>query len=96
MKISSWLVLSQRRDEWMEHRELLGQWNTLCDTMMVDKCHYVCVCAQLYLTLSESMDCSPPGSSVHGIAEARILEWFAFPFPGDFPNSEIEPGSPAS
>ena len=28
-------------------------------------------------TLSESMDCSPPGSSVHGILQARILEWIA-------------------
>ena len=26
------------------------------------------------------MDCSPPGSSVHGILQARILQWVAFPF----------------
>ena len=26
------------------------------------------------------MDCSPPGSSIHGILQARILEWVAFPF----------------
>ena len=32
------------------------------------------------LTLCNSMDCSPPGSSVHGILQARILEWVAFPF----------------
>ena len=31
--------------------------------------------AQLYLTLCDPMDCSPPGSSVHGILQARILEW---------------------
>ena len=31
-------------------------------------------------TLGYSMDCSPPGSSVHGILRARILEWVAFPF----------------
>ena len=30
-----------------------------------------------YPTLCDSMDCSPPGSSVHGIFQARILEWFA-------------------
>jgi len=29
------------------------------------------------------MDCSPPGSSVHGILQARTLERFAFPSPGD-------------
>ena len=32
------------------------------------------------LTLCDSMDCSPPGSSVHGILQARTLEWFATPF----------------
>ena len=40
----------------------------------------VCVCSQLLqscLTLCEPMDCSPPGSSVHGILQARILEWIA-------------------
>ena len=36
---------------------------------------HVCVCAQLCLTLCDRMDCSPPGSSVHGIPQARILEW---------------------
>ena len=30
-------------------------------------------------TLCDSMDCSPPGSSVHGILQARILEWVAMP-----------------
>ena len=40
------------------------------------------------------MDCSPPGSSVHGIRQARILEWLAFHFPGSLPDPRIEPGSP--
>ena len=31
-------------------------------------------------TLCSTMDCSPPGSSVHGILQARILEWVAIPF----------------
>ena len=41
---------------------------------------YVYMCAksfQLCPTLYDSMDCSPPGSSVHGILQARILEWAA-------------------
>ena len=38
---------------------------------------YLCMCAQLYLTLCEPMDCGPPGSFVHGIPQARILEWVA-------------------
>ena len=33
-----------------------------------------------WLTLYNPMDCSPPGSSVHGIFQARILEWVAFSF----------------
>ena len=33
--------------------------------------------AQLYLTLCNLMDCSPPGSSDHGIFQARVLEWGA-------------------
>ena len=35
------------------------------------------------------------GSSVHGILQARILEWLPFPPPGDLPNPGIELGSPA-
>ena len=36
--------------------------------------------AQLGPTLCDPMDCSPPGSSVHGILQARILEWVAISF----------------
>ena len=38
---------------------------------------YVMVCAQSCLTLCNTLDCSPPGSSVHGILPTRILEWVA-------------------
>ena len=34
---------------------------------------------QLYLTLCNPMDCSPPGSFVHGIFPARLLQWVAIP-----------------
>ena len=36
--------------------------------------------SQLYPTLCDPMDCSPPGSSVRGILQAKILEWVAMPF----------------
>ena len=36
-----------------------------------------CLFAKLHLTLWDPMDCSPPGSSVHGILQARALEWVA-------------------
>ena len=50
---------------------------------------------QSCLTLCNPMDCSPPGSSVHGILQARIQEWVPFPAPGDLPNRGIKPIAPA-
>ena len=52
-------------------------------------CHFLLQCmkvknesevAQWCLTLSDPMDCSPPGSSIHGIFQARVLEWGAIAF----------------
>ena len=40
-------------------------------------------------------DCSPPGSSLRGLLQARILEWLAFPPPGSLPDPGIEPASAA-
>ena len=61
-------------------------------------CHLV---SHLCLTLCDPMDYSTPGSSVHGISQARILEYSdqsrilkPFPSPGDLPNPGIEPTSP--
>ena len=54
-------------------------------------CHFLLQCmkvksesevAQSCLTLSDPMDCSPPGSSVHGIFQARALEWVAIGYLG--------------
>ena len=42
----------------------------------------VVLVAQSCLTLCDPKDCSPPGSSLHGILQARILEWVAIPFSG--------------
>ena len=39
-----------------------------------------CLIAKSFQTLCNPIDCSPPGSSVHGISQARILEWVAIPF----------------
>ena len=49
---------------------------------------------QSCLTLRNPMDCIPPGFSVCGISQARILEWLPFPSPEDFPDPGIEPWSP--
>ena len=40
--------------------------------------------AQLYPALSDPMDCSLPGSSIHGIFQARVLEWGAIAFSSSF------------
>ena len=44
--------------------------------------------------LCDPMECSPPGFSVHGILQARVLEWVDIS-PGDLPNPGIKPESPA-
>ena len=55
--------------------------------------------AHLCLTLCDPLDCSPPGFSVHGISQARILKlpeyWVAISFSEDLPNPGIEPRCPA-
>ena len=44
---------------------------------------------------SDPMDWDPPGSSVRGILQARILEWVAVPVSKHLPDPGIKPGSPA-
>ena len=53
--------------QWRETQHYLSQQSLMCSV------------AQLCLTLWDPMVCSPPGSSVHGILQAGILEWVAFP-----------------
>ena len=48
---------------------------------------------QLCLTLCDPKDCSPPGSALHGLLLARILERVTISSPGDLPDSRIEPVS---
>ena len=48
-----------------------------CSRKQYSVCVCVCVCAQSCPTLCNTLDCSPPGSSVHGFLQARILEWVA-------------------
>ena len=49
---------------------------------------------QLCPTVWDPMDCSLPGSSVHGIFQARVLEWVAISFSRNLPNPGIEPVTP--
>jgi len=54
-----------------------------------------CLVAELCPLFSDSMDCSLPGSSVHGIPWKRILKRLPFPPSGNLPNPGIELTSPA-
>jgi len=64
-------------------------------------CHFLLQCmkvksesevAQSCLTLSDPMDCSPPGSSIHGIFQARVLEWSAVAKRWTRQKPQISPG----
>ena len=61
---------------------LLLHWFYKCQVKLVGVC--VCVCVHMHAqscpTLCNPMDCSPPGASVHGILQARILEHIAISF----------------
>ena len=74
----------------LQPARLLRPWDSPGKTTGVG-CHFLLQCmkvesesegevAQLCLTLSNPMDCSLPGSSVHGIFQARVLEWGAIAF----------------
>ena len=54
-----------------------------CFSYSHSKVACVCICAQLCLTLCDSMNCSPSGASVHGISQARILKWVAISISGE-------------
>ena len=63
-------------------------------------CHFLLQCinaksesesAQLCLTLSDPMDCSLPGSSIHGIFQARVLEWVAICLPTNSRQVHLNP-----
>ena len=56
---------------------LRGYWGPEIGPTVSDACVSVCACTHTCPTLCNPIDDSPPGSSVHGIFQARILEWVA-------------------
>ena len=67
----------------------------LCSLLLVGFCLLFCLVAKSCLTIFDPMDCSPPGSTIHGIPQARILEQVAISSSRDRPDSGSEPMSPA-
>ena len=79
-----WVTPLEKNKVKQRHSELYSiVGNNLCGKRIwkrIDMCWFVCVHAQSCLTLCDTMDCSLPGSSVHGVSQARILEWAAIFF----------------
>ena len=66
-----------------------------CSSCYSHKHDWFCLVHSSCLTLYDHMDCSLPGSTVHGISQARILEWVVISFSRDLPDPGIELMSPA-
>ena len=80
---------------WMNEWKRRGQRpldRTHMDTSPYGKCpRCCCLVAKSCPTVCDPMDCNPPGSSVHGISQARILECCHFLLQGIFPTQELNP-----
>ena len=81
---------------WIQTWTSGSSWFTYCWSLAwrIFKHHFASVwseVAQLCPTICNPMDCSLPGSSVHGIFQARVLEWVAISF---FPAQGLNPGLP--
>ena len=73
-------------------------WWILVHSVVLYKCVHcdvLCLVTRACLSLCNSMDCSSPGSSVHGLLQARTLEWVATVSSRDLPKTVIKPRSPA-
>ena len=70
------IILDSKHGWSLPQRETLSQSSEAAYTQRA----YMCVRAQACRTLCNSVDCSPLGSSVHEISQARILEWVAMSF----------------
>ena len=78
----------------IKHALHLKRQSAIFSELFFNRCYYtisVCVIAQSCSPLCGPMNYSPPGSSVPGIFQARILEWVAFPTPGDLTDPGLKP-----
>ena len=71
---------NQENTEYKDYEIIKGyqyaKYNEIQHYMIYIACYYCCLFAKLSLTLCDPMDCNPPGSSLHGISQAR-MEWVA-------------------
>ena len=80
-----WEVKPKSKKKQKRKKERLRQYNYIFNPLKI-----VVLVSQLCPTLCNTVDCSPTGSSVDGILQARVLEWVS---PGDLPDPGIEPRS---
>ena len=80
-----WKVKPKSKKTKKRKKEKLRQYNYIFNRLKV-----VALVTQLCLTLCNPVDWSPPGSSVDGILQARVLEWVS---PGNLPDPGIKPRS---
>ena len=66
-----------------------------CTRLFLHTCYYCCIAVKSCPPLLRSHGCSPPGSSVHRISQAIILQWVAVFFSKDLSHPGIEFASPA-
>ena len=89
------------RDTWTVHSEVNGAGQKcgvetfIRETVWAGSVRPLVVQSWSRVWLCDPMDCSPPGSSAHGIFQARILEWVAMPSSRGLPDPGIKPASPA-
>ena len=74
---------------------LIYQENLYCQAGACGSYYYCCLVTKSCLTLCDPMDCRPPGSSVRGISQARMLDSVAISFFTNLPDPEIKPPSSA-
>ena len=86
-----------RNSWWQKRKEPEGPGHFSWTQLLFCVCVCVCVCVLSHFNhiwlFATPMDCSLPGSSVHGILQARILEWVAISSSRDLPDPGVEPTS---
>ena len=99
-RILEWVAISSSRgSSWPKDRthvcvSYIGRQILLPMSHLGNPTILLCLVNQLCLTLCNPMDCSPPGSSIHGVLQARILEWVAMPSSRRSSQPEIKTKSP--
>ena len=99
-RLSDWTVLNWTEWVQLEVIPLIAMWESIWEIWITKRLLSFLIrdsnvkVTQSCLILCDPMDCSLPGSTVHGILQARILEWAAVPFSRDLPNPGTEHRSP--